>query len=369
MTTLPLSWRVQHTSNTTGTGTVTLNPAAANRRSLFDASGGVAQAVGMVFTVPGTNQVEVGVPSYNGGNPGTLARGTPLFSSNGGAPVNFSGVIDCFPFDFPGQRRRASFPTTSTAGLSELGCLQTMTGSSAGTLNLPALATVPPGAGYLVLNRGTGGAWLTIDPSGSETINGATTLTLFAGESVEIFATSGGWLATGLPPVSLVRSQTSSAVAQIDFVLPAGFSDFQIRIADLRPATDGASLVLRTSTDGGATFAAGASDYRYMTEEPRPPAGGYASGRVGAATGIVVSMPLDTGAASNTCEGQINFWIGDGTRHPQARSEFSGVHNVQEYSIHRAMGNRLAGTAINAVRLLMDTGNITAGRFDLLVRR
>ena len=40
MTTLPLSWRVQHTSGTPGTGTLTLNAAAANRRSLFDASAG-----------------------------------------------------------------------------------------------------------------------------------------------------------------------------------------------------------------------------------------------------------------------------------------------------------------------------------------
>jgi hypothetical protein len=369
MTTLPLSWRVQHTSDTSGTGTLALNPAAANRRSLFAASGGVAQPVGMVMAVPGTNQFEVGVPTYNGGNPGTLARGTPLFSSNGGAAVSFSGVIDCFPFDFPGQRRRASFPTTSTAGLSELGCFQTMTGSTNGTLNLPAVATVPPGAGYLIMNRGTAGAWLTIDPNGSETINGATTLILFAGESCEVFATSSGWLATGLPPVSLVRRQVASASANIDFVLPGGFSRFRLEFDETRPANDGAIITLRTSSDGGATFAATASDYAYVTEATTPPTVSSSDVPTGA-TSIPLTSQIDTGLAGNSAMGEIRLWAGDGTRRANLMASSGHYHNnLTARSMHRVFGERASATQINAVRLLMDSGNITAGTFTLYAVR
>ncbi|GEM_PF-3263472 len=370
MTTLPLSWRVQHTSDTPGTGTLTLNAAAANRRSLSDATGGVAQAVGMVLSVPGTNQYEVGVTTYNGANPGTLARGTPLFSSNGGAAVSFSGVIDAFPFDFPGQRRRATFPTTSTATLAELGTTQTMTGSTNGTLNLPALSTVPVGAGYLVMNRGTAGAWLTIDPNGAETVNGATTLIIFAGESVELFATATGWLATGLPPVSLVRRQDASASATIDFVLPAGFSEFEVRFNAVRPATDGAILALRTSADGGATFAATASDYEYTSEVTTPGTSNVASALGASATAILLTSQIDTGITTNSAMGDLTIWPGDGTRRANVRSSAGHYHNgLSARVMHRTFGERANATAINAIRFLMDAGNVTAGRFDLLARR
>jgi hypothetical protein len=363
------SYLAQQTSSTNGTGTLTLNPAAAERRSFQVGLGASPIVTAYRSVVPGTSSYEIGIGTFNGGSPGTLTRSTVLASSSAGSLVSFAGVQDVIPVMLPGERPRLNVTGSATEALADVGSLITFTGSATATRTLPAAASVPPWSGFLYMNQGTAGAPLILDGNGAETINGLTTLTLFGGESVEIFSTGSAWFATGLPPVSLVRRQVASASAQIDFVLPAGFVDFEMRITDLRPATDGASLVLRTSVDSGASFAAGGSDYRYMTEEPRPPTGGYASGRVGAATGIVVSMPLDTSVAANTCEGKIRVWVGDGTRQPQAFSEFSGVHNTQEYSIHRAMGNRLAGTAINAIRLIFDTGNITAGTFSLYAVR
>lgn len=366
---IPFTWRAQQTSSTSGTGTLTLNAAPANRIGFATSAGAVSQTVHYALSVANTNQWEIGTGVFNGASPGTLTRVTVLASSNAGSLVSFSGTIDVILANVPGQRPRATFTGSATDVIADLGNIMTFTGSSNATRTLPALAVVPLGAGYLYTNAGTSGATLTLDANGSETINGATTLTLFQGESVEIFASATGWFATGLPPMSLVRRQTASASAQIDFVLPSGFTDFEVRMTDLRPATDGASLVLRTSTDNGATFSAGASDYRYMTTETRPTLGTVVSGQVATATGIVISQPLDTGAASNTAEGDVRIWIGDGTRLPQARAEFSGVHNVYAYNLHNAMGNRLTATAINAVRFLFDSGNITAGTFSLYAVR
>lgn len=366
---IPNTWRAQQTSSTAGTGTLTLNAAPANRIGFAAAAGAVSQTVHYALSVANTNMWEVGTGVYNGGSPGTLTRVTVLASSNAGALVSFTGTIDVILANVPGQRPRATFTGGGTEVIADLGNIMTFTGSSNATRTLPALAVVPLGAGFLYTNAGTSGAVLTLDANGSEAINGALTVALFPGESVELFASATGWFATGLAPIALVRRQVASASAQLDFVLPSGFTDFEIRMTDLRPATDGASLVLRTSTDSGATFAAGASDYRYMTTETRPTLGTVVSGQVATATGIVLSQPLDTGTASNTAEGEIRFWVGDGTRFPQARAEFSGVHDAYGYNLHNAMGNRLSATAVNAVRLLFNTGNITAGTFSLYAVR
>lgn len=47
------------------------------------------------------------------------------------------------------------------------------TASTAKTVNLPAVASIQPGREYAVVNANTGG--ITIDPFGSELINGAAT--------------------------------------------------------------------------------------------------------------------------------------------------------------------------------------------------
>jgi hypothetical protein len=63
--------------------------------------------------------------------------------------------------------------------------------------------------------------------------------------------------------VHLIETQTASSSATIDFVLPSGYSKFEIVFADIVPATDNAAFWLRTSTDGGGTFDSGASDYAW----------------------------------------------------------------------------------------------------------
>lgn len=362
---IPATWRAQQTSSTAGTGTLTLNAAPANRIGFATSLGAVSQSVHYSLSVAGTNQWEIGIGVFNGASPGTLTRATVLASSNAGSLVSFSGTIDVILAAVPGQRPRATFTGSATETLADLGNLLTFTGSATATRTLPAVATVPLGASYLYRNAGTVGAALVIDPNGAETVDGVSSIALLPGEACEVFCTAAGWESTGLQSRPIIRRQTASASAQIDFVLPAGFSRFEVDIYDLRPATDGASLVMRTSTDSGATFAAGGSDYRYMTEETRPSLGTVVSGAVATSTGMVISQPLDTGTASNSAEGRVRFWIGDGTRLPLANADFSGVHNTYAFNTHRAMGNRMTATAVNAIRFIMDSGNITAGVFTL----
>ena len=69
-------------------------------------------------------------------------------------------------------------------------------GSGAGTLNL--LTAASAGNNYFVLARNAGGGDLTIDPSGTELINGASTLALRPGDSATLITDGATWYTVGL---------------------------------------------------------------------------------------------------------------------------------------------------------------------------
>lgn len=69
------------------------------------------------------------------------------------------------------------------------------TGSGAGTLNLPTAASV--GNNYFVLVHNAGGGDLTVDPAGTEDINGAPSLTFRPGDSATVITDGAQWYTVG----------------------------------------------------------------------------------------------------------------------------------------------------------------------------
>jgi hypothetical protein len=104
-----------------------------------------------------------------------------------------AGTKDVFAVFDPAAREVISISATATLALADLGNAVVFTGSSAASLNLPAVATAPLGAGWLVMNTGT--AALTIDPNGAEQVNGAATLVLQPGQSAQVLREASAWRA------------------------------------------------------------------------------------------------------------------------------------------------------------------------------
>lgn len=69
-------------------------------------------------------------------------------------------------------------------------------GTGTGTLNLPSAVTV--GNNYFIAVRNSGGGDLTIDPAGSETIDGTSTLALRPGDSANLLTDGLRWYTLGL---------------------------------------------------------------------------------------------------------------------------------------------------------------------------
>jgi hypothetical protein len=76
---------------------------------------------------------------------------------------------------------------------------------------------------------------------------------------------------------------------------------------------------------------------------------------------------MDTGNTAVSINGSVEFFIGDGTRQPWFNVQSGTLEDsVAAITMHRATGVRGAVTAINAVRLLMSSGNISIGTFRLI---
>jgi len=90
-----------------------------------------------------------------------------------------------------------TFSTTGlTASVANRASAFVWTGSGAGTLNL--LPAVTAGNNYFVIVRNEGGGDLTLDPSGTETINNASTLIMRPGDSCTVITDGLEWYTIGL---------------------------------------------------------------------------------------------------------------------------------------------------------------------------
>ena len=89
----------------------------------------------------------------------------------------------------------SEFNANYTLGAADRSSTYVWTGG-VGTLTLPQTATV--GGGWFVSVRNAGSGDLTIDPAGTETIDGAPTLVLQPGDSAMVVAATGTWYTIGL---------------------------------------------------------------------------------------------------------------------------------------------------------------------------
>ena len=225
---MPLAaYRAKQSTDTGGTGTIVLNAAASNAQSFAAAFGASSRRV--MYGIAWAAGFEIGLGDFDGGTPGSLTRATVLRSSNSNALVALpAGTKDVFAVFEPAAREVVSFSATATLALADLGNAAIFTGASAATLNLPAVATVPIGAGWLVINAGT--AALTIDPNGAELLNGAATLVLQPGQSAMVLREASAWRAalmmgpnvTGNLSVSGNLSVTGEMQSTGPVRLPAG---------------------------------------------------------------------------------------------------------------------------------------------------
>lgn len=190
-------------------------------------------------------------------------------------------------------------------------------------------------------------------------------LTMNGGATAPEWATPSG----GGGGLVLVEQHTASNSASLDFTtgITSTYDDYVIRYTNLLPQTSAQALRMQFSTDGGANYDSGNNyqdfNFRYGTN---------ASATAGATAGTGIDLTFSSDASlSNTASkggvsgqctlvnplsGVINTQVtgGSGILDAGTVGAFTGLAGI-------FAGHYTVATAVNAFRVLFDSGNIVSG--------
>lgn len=172
---------------------------------------------------------------------------------------------------------------------------------------------------------------------------------------------------------SVSISGTPSAVDFVNggsgVVLSATYDELLFTLSAVKPSTDGAALLFRTSTDGGSTFASTSGDYLFSGA--RSSAGSVTAFQdSGTATSIQLLGGASAGNASGEegVSGHIRMW------RPSAALPFQiewmlGFRNTAGAPVAVwGTGYRAASADVDAVRFLQDSGTFASGTIKMFGR-
>lgn len=167
-----------------------------------------------------------------------------------------------------------------------------------------------------------------------------------------------------------IATATASSSASIDFTdLSSTYFLYMIRFNDVSPATDATTLLLRTSTDNGSTFDSGASDYAW-TNLVIYETGGQNTSADTADTKVEIVGPSGTGdemgsGTNETASGLIYLYNPSASKYTFMNYRSMYFNETNDNCEGLGGSYRLSTTAVDAVQLLMDSGNISSGTFVL----
>lgn len=179
---------------------------------------------------------------------------------------------------------------------------------------------------------------------------------------------AGGFVLSGSqsPGTTLLASGTVTSAATLDIVLTAytGYRGLRLIISDFLPATDGAAIYVRFSTDGGANYDASGYNYAFDVTSDTP---ATAPGGSGSANQIVIAASVGS-AATEGYQGEITLLNQtSAARWSRLRHEGYYIDNGGT-PLGRTInggGAREAAQDTDAIRLLCDSGDIASASWSL----
>lgn len=160
----------------------------------------------------------------------------------------------------------------------------------------------------------------------------------------------------------LISSQTASNSASILFTSGiSGYDVYFLRYYGVITATDAQLLLMQFSTDGGGSY----SNSGYDCQSSFAYTATLGVGTNGAQAGVVLGDNL-INAGSISCSGHAEIYnLGNASLNKQVIIQETGKHTTVGVYSETACCNWATSTAVNAIRIIMSSGNITSGTFKL----
>ena len=208
---------------------------------------------------------------------------------------------------------------------------------------------------------------------------GAANITTAAGDEAEFVEyAAGDWRCTKYQRAShlasgweVISTGTVSAAASLDITdLSADYRAYKLVFNDLLPATDGVDLYLRTDTNNGASFEAGASDYSFAAMSFRVGGAAPVGDALNSSSAIVLTSTTNAQAGNvadaEEVSGEITIYNPmDASDQSRTTSHLSFQNSGSNYAVVTGSGVRNASEANNAFQLLFSSGNIATMEYTL----
>lgn len=188
---------------------------------------------------------------------------------------------------------------------------------------------------------------------------------LVIGAANAVLTSDGTDAAWALPGMVLLEAESASSSATIDLTSFAGstYGHYMISLGGITPATDDTPLLMRTSTDGGATFDSAASSYDYAAKRV------LADGTEALATGVDTTFMILGSSQGNVSTERLSglVWVHRPDQASRCRITWLVCYASAATLFNVAVGGgtRKAAADVDAVQFLFSSGNITSGLFKL----
>lgn len=173
----------------------------------------------------------------------------------------------------------------------------------------------------------------------------------------------------GLVPIKTVT--VSSPVSSVDFVNGSGgvvldstYKRYAVIYSDVVPASDGDSFMMRTSTDSGASYDSGASDYQWAFVRVEAGASVTEGTSTGTNNNRLCTQVVGSESSTGCINGRVDLLNIVGSRYKAFEMSALAVNDATSRA-EWGFGRRLSTTDINGIRLFFASGNIASGTFTL----
>lgn len=237
----------------------------------------------------------------------------------------------------------------------------TVSGTVAWTLGHTVTAA-QAGNGFKYLIRNTGSIVVTIDPAGTETIDGLTTLKCCPKQDFWVVCDGTNWYTIGRRKhLILSTADVTATVSTVDFFLPPGYDCYQFECTGIGQTVNDAFVTGRLAFDAAGTVFNTTNNYRYGYVW-----GGdnnYVAGASVAATYWELSAIGYSGLYTSLID--LDFDPGSTAKYPTYLSKSYGAGSANEYSMVVGGNCTAAAQRVNGFRFLLTSGQFTRGQFFL----
>ena len=221
-------------------------------------------------------------------------------------------------------------------------------------------------AARTAMTAAASGANTDITSLSAPALGAATATTAVAGDNSTKVATT-AYVDRGASGASLVliETKTISNNATLDFVtgITSTYDVYALELSSVVPQTDTANLWLRASVDEGANWLS-TNEYDYAYNSYTAGAGALAAAGASAQAQALIGLNLGTGTGESI-GGTVKLFGLAGAKYKLGKMDMSQYNATPATADLEGTVNILTATAVNGLRVMASSGNLTSGSVSL----